>query len=599
MLGLVPSASLLGVDGHAVTVEVHVSSGLPSFTVVGSPDCRLPGGQRPGAGRPAVERLHVADAAGHGEPGAAHRAQGRVAGSTSPSPWRCSWPPEQLEPSGRRGPGLPRRARPRRLAAAGPGHAVPHRGAGRRAPSCCPRPAPPRPASSGGRTIHGLPSLAAVAGLPARRGAVARAPEPRRRPPSRPGPRPRRRPRPAGRPLRARGRRRRRPPPADDGPAGRGQDDARLAPAGPAAAAHRSGRPRDHPDPLGRRPRAARRRAWCGSRRSGRRTTAPPRWRWSVAAARRCGPARSAPPATACCSSTSWPSSPATCSTPCANRWRRGWCGSPGPPPPSRFPARFLLVAAMNPCPCGYGGRPGGCRCSDAARARYHRRLSGPLLDRFDLRVEVTRPSVSDLMGQARCEPTAAVRSRVLAARAVASARGVDTQRGHPGRSPRRARAAGARGRGGPGAGPAQRSALGPGAPPGSPGGPHGGRPAGRRRGAHRRPCGDGPQPARRCRAGHPRPGAVRHDRRPRPRLRGPPRRPPRSRARAACASCWPRASAEAGWVAMGGDPRRRPVGGRRRAPRGGDRAAHRGRAALPRPTDPVPGSARALVRAG
>ena len=74
------------------------------------------------------------------------------------------------------------------------------------------------------------------------------------------------------------------------------------------------------------------------------------------------------------------------------------------------FPARFLLVAAMNPCPCGYGGRPGGCRCSDAARARYHRRLSGPLLDRFDLRVEVTRPSVADLMGQARSEPTAAVR---------------------------------------------------------------------------------------------------------------------------------------------------------------------------------------------
>jgi magnesium chelatase family protein len=89
------------------------------------------------------------------------------------------------------------------------------------------------------------------------------------------------------------------------------------------------------------------------------------------------------------------------------------------------FPARFLLVAAMNPCPCGYGGRPGGCRCSDAARARYQRRLSGPLLDRFDLRVEVTRPSVPELMGQGRSEPTAAVRERVLAARAVAAERGV------------------------------------------------------------------------------------------------------------------------------------------------------------------------------
>jgi magnesium chelatase family protein len=88
------------------------------------------------------------------------------------------------------------------------------------------------------------------------------------------------------------------------------------------------------------------------------------------------------------------------------------------------FPARFLLVAAMNPCPCGYGGRPGGCRCTDAARARYHRRLSGPLLDRFDLRVEVTRPTVTDLRGHARGEPSADVRARVLAARAVAARRG-------------------------------------------------------------------------------------------------------------------------------------------------------------------------------
>lgn len=88
------------------------------------------------------------------------------------------------------------------------------------------------------------------------------------------------------------------------------------------------------------------------------------------------------------------------------------------------FPARFLLVAAMNPCPCGYGGRPGGCRCTDGARARYQRRLSGPLLDRFDLRVEVTRPTVTDLLGDARGEPSAAVRERVLAARAVAEQRG-------------------------------------------------------------------------------------------------------------------------------------------------------------------------------
>jgi len=91
------------------------------------------------------------------------------------------------------------------------------------------------------------------------------------------------------------------------------------------------------------------------------------------------------------------------------------------------YPARFLLVAAMNPCPCGYGGRPGGCRCSEAARARYQRRLSGPLLDRFDLRVEVSRPSVSELMGHERSESSAAVRTRVLAARDMALQRGVPT----------------------------------------------------------------------------------------------------------------------------------------------------------------------------
>ncbi len=89
------------------------------------------------------------------------------------------------------------------------------------------------------------------------------------------------------------------------------------------------------------------------------------------------------------------------------------------------FPARFLLVAAMNPCPCGYGSRPGGCRCTDGARVRYQRRLSGPLLDRFDLRVEVSRPTVDDLMGRARGEPSAEVAARVVAARQLAAQRGV------------------------------------------------------------------------------------------------------------------------------------------------------------------------------
>lgn len=91
------------------------------------------------------------------------------------------------------------------------------------------------------------------------------------------------------------------------------------------------------------------------------------------------------------------------------------------------FPARFLLVGAMNPCPCGYGSEPGGCRCTDNARARYQRRLSGPLLDRFDLRVEVSRPRVEDLMGQGRGEPSAIVAARVVEARDLAVMRGVRT----------------------------------------------------------------------------------------------------------------------------------------------------------------------------
>src|SRR5688572_15656787 len=58
------------------------------------------------------------------------------------------------------------------------------------------------------------------------------------------------------------------------------------------------------------------------------------------------------------------------------------------------FPADFLLIACSNPCPCGLG--PPGCTCGDAARARYRRRLSAPLLDRFDLRVAVQPPEPGD-----------------------------------------------------------------------------------------------------------------------------------------------------------------------------------------------------------
>lgn len=90
-----------------------------------------------------------------------------------------------------------------------------------------------------------------------------------------------------------------------------------------------------------------------------------------------------------------------------------------------RYRARFLLVGAMNPCPCGELGRPGACRCSDAARQRYGRRVSGPLLDRFDVRVEVPRPDPTMLLGGTAGEATAAVAARVAEARLRAGARGV------------------------------------------------------------------------------------------------------------------------------------------------------------------------------
>jgi magnesium chelatase family protein len=97
------------------------------------------------------------------------------------------------------------------------------------------------------------------------------------------------------------------------------------------------------------------------------------------------------------------------------------------------FPARFLLVGAMNPCPCGQGGPPGSCRCSPAAQARYARRLSGPLLDRFDLRIPVMRPDVDELMGGPLGEPSSAVAERVLAVRERAAERDVRTNAEIPG----------------------------------------------------------------------------------------------------------------------------------------------------------------------
>ena len=90
------------------------------------------------------------------------------------------------------------------------------------------------------------------------------------------------------------------------------------------------------------------------------------------------------------------------------------------------FPARFQLVAAMNPCPCGYlGDESGRCRCTADQVARYRARISGPLLDRIDLQVEVPRLAAECLNSAAPndAEPSAAVRARVEQARARADRR--------------------------------------------------------------------------------------------------------------------------------------------------------------------------------
>lgn len=82
------------------------------------------------------------------------------------------------------------------------------------------------------------------------------------------------------------------------------------------------------------------------------------------------------------------------------------------------FPCDFMLVAAMNPCPCGYLGDPRhSCRCNHAAIERYRRKISGPLLDRFDMIIEVPPVDPASLLTRPDGESSASILSRVLAAR--------------------------------------------------------------------------------------------------------------------------------------------------------------------------------------
>src|SRR5258707_996991 len=106
------------------------------------------------------------------------------------------------------------------------------------------------------------------------------------------------------------------------------------------------------------------------------------------------------------------------------------WRPPAGPTPSSLaaqtaiFPARFVLIAAMNPCPCGFlGDDRRGCRCTPSHVASYRGRLSGPLRDRIDLIVEVPAVPISAIADAAPGESSASVRERVLAARRLQQAR--------------------------------------------------------------------------------------------------------------------------------------------------------------------------------
>ncbi|MFZ2217392.1 MAG: ATP-binding protein, partial [Rhodoferax sp.] len=87
----------------------------------------------------------------------------------------------------------------------------------------------------------------------------------------------------------------------------------------------------------------------------------------------------------------------------------------------AEFPARFQLIGAMNPCPCGYlGSTQRACRCSPDQVARYQGKLSGPLMDRIDLHVEVPAVQAAELLQAAPGESSGLIRARCTQARALA-----------------------------------------------------------------------------------------------------------------------------------------------------------------------------------
>lgn len=88
------------------------------------------------------------------------------------------------------------------------------------------------------------------------------------------------------------------------------------------------------------------------------------------------------------------------------------------------YPASFMMVASMNPCPCGYYGHPSKeCICQAGARQRYMNKISGPLLDRIDIHIEVSPVEFDDISSTAAAESSASIRERVIKAREIQTER--------------------------------------------------------------------------------------------------------------------------------------------------------------------------------
>ncbi|GAA3081445.1 YifB family Mg chelatase-like AAA ATPase [Streptomyces goshikiensis] len=225
------------------------------------------------------------------------------------------------------------------------------------------------------------------------------------------------------------GGRRRGTPPLPQRATGRGQDDAgRTAPVDPAAA-HPAGLAGGHRRPLGRGHPPARRTAGHQAP-----VLRPAPLGDHAVAGRGAepgspGPGRSPWPIAASSSWTRPPSSAPRPWTRCASPSESGHVVIARAAGVVRLPARFLMLLAANPCPCGRHNLQGaGCECPASVVRRYQARLSGPLLDRVDLRVEVEPVTRSDLLGRGgRGEDTATVADRVREARARAAARLADT----------------------------------------------------------------------------------------------------------------------------------------------------------------------------